>query len=123
MIFRQLDSNHDWTFGKGLACYAQNEDAINLNIQTTVLSWVGDCFFDLTIGINWLQLLEIGQQSNLEQSLQALILSCYGVVGITQASAVFNQDTRKLDVQYNITTVYTQNYTSQVSIVSNTVGV
>lgn len=123
MIFRQLDSNHDWTFGKGVACYAQNEDAINLNIQTTLLSWVGDCFFDLQIGINWLKLLNTGQQANLQSALQVALLNCYGVVAVQTASASFNQDTRNLDVQYSVTTIFNTNYQSQVSILSNTAGV
>lgn len=120
MIFRQLDSNHDWTFGKGIACYAQNEQAIDLNIQTSLLSWVGDCFFSLKYGIDWTRFLDTGQQNNLEIALQTLILGCYGVVGVTTASAFFDPQTRLLSVKYIATTIFSQSYQSQVSILVGT---
>ena len=122
MIFRQLDSNGDWTFGKGRSNYAQNEDAVDVNIRTSLLSWNGDCFFDLKAGIDWTRLLDTGQQRNLQVALESLILKSYGVVGVSSAFATFNAVTRGLDVQYNVTTVFSQNFSSQVSILAGTVG-
>lgn len=123
MIFRQLDSNGDWTFGKGIANYAQNDGAIALNIRTSLLSWVGDCFFDLPAGIEWIRLLDTGQQNNLQIALQSLILKSYGVVSVESVSALFNINTRKLDVQYKVETIFSANFQSQVSILAGTVGV
>lgn len=122
MIFRQLDADHDWTFGKGIANYAQNDQAIALDVQTSLLSWVGDCFFDLQAGIDWSRLLDTGQQKNLQIALETNILQRYGVVNVSAASAFFNADTRKLNVSFNITTIFSQSFQSQVSIIANTVG-
>lgn len=116
MIFRQLDSSGDWTFGKGIANYAQNEAAINLNIQTALLCWVGDCFFALKFGIDWTRLLDTGQQKNLQLALQTLILGLYGVVGVDTVSAFFDPTTRKLSVKYAATTIFSQSFQSQVDV-------
>lgn len=122
MIFRQLDSNGDWTFGKGKSNYAQNAEAVAVNIRTSLLSWVGDCFFDLKFGVDWTRLLDTGQQENLQIALQTIILQSYGVVGVTAVSAAFNQNTRNLDVQYNATTIFSQSFQQQVQILAGAVG-
>jgi hypothetical protein len=122
MIFRQLDVNHDWTFGKGIANYAQQDSAIALDVQTSLLSWVGDCFFDLQFGIAWARLLDTGQQANLQTALQSLILKSYGVVSVNSVSALFNPITRNLGVNFNIETIFSKSFQQQVSIVANTAG-
>jgi len=122
MIFRQLDSTGDWTFGKGTANYVQNNDAVSLNIKTRLLAWVGDCFFDLQGGVDWTRLLDTGQQQNLQVALQSVILQSYGVVSVSEVSASFNADTRRLDVQYSVVTVFSTNFKSQVSILAGAVG-
>lgn len=122
MIFRQLDANGDWTFGKGIANYAQNELALNLNISTTVKSWKGDCFFALQFGVDWKRFLDTGQQKNLQAGLQNAIAQCYGVVGVTAASAQFDPVTRKLSSQYKITTIFSPSYVRQISILTGNTG-
>lgn len=52
MIVRALDINGDWTFGQGKGNYLTNQAAIAQNVQTRLLSFLGDCFFDPTAGIN-----------------------------------------------------------------------
>lgn len=118
MIFRNLDANGDWTFGQGLSNYAKAELAIDLNIKTRILSWVGNCFFDLPAGIDWLTRLDKGQQQNLVNDLTALILQSYGVVAVN--SIGYNLDAeRVITVTYNIQTIYTRAFQSSVS---STVG-
>lgn len=120
MIFRQLDLNGDWTFGRGIANYTQNEQAINLNIRTTLLSWVGDCFFSLQYGIDWTRFLDTGQQKNLQIALQTAILGTYGVVGVSAVSAVFDPTSRRLSVVYVATTIFSKNFQAQVDILVGT---
>lgn len=122
MIFRQLTPNGDWTFGKGVANYAQNQDAIALNILTSVKSWVGDCFFSLQFGINWKQLMNTGQQSNLNAALQNLLLRTYGVVSIVSSSVNFNPNTRLFSASYTVNTVYSQTVVDQVNILTGPFG-
>lgn len=120
MIFRQVTASGDWTFGKGTSNYAQNEAAIDLNIQTAILSWVGDCFFDLQFGIDWTRFLDTGQQTNLQVALQTLILSLYGIVGVESVSAVFDPVTRRLTTRYSVTTIFSRSFQSQVDILVGT---
>lgn len=122
MIFRQLNSSGDWTYGAGLSNYATAQQAIALNIQTSILMWQGDCFFSLAGWINWKGLLNIGTQNDLDSALQNIISQCYGVMGIVSATVVTNPTTRQFFPTYTIDTVYSQQITSQVQILSGQVG-
>lgn len=122
MIFRNLDANGDWEWGAGAENYLRNEAAIELNIETSIKCWVGDCFFALQFGINWKALLAVGQQQALDSALQTLILSSYGVVSLVSAGVVFNPATRNLTASYTINTVYSQNVTNTLSVLPGVQG-
>lgn len=104
MIFRSLTSDHDWTFGAGKANYAADDIAIGYNINTRILSWLGDCFFDQTAGIDWANRLgSKNQEQLLENDLRSIILKSFGVTGIIDVSvSLVDRDFR---ATYNITTV------------------
>ena len=114
MIFRQLTSLGDWTFGKGVNDYATDQNAINLNIQTRLLSWVGDCFFALSDGIDWRNRLGPGQQDPLVDEIQSNILNAFGVVGINSVVAIFDGLTRSIRITYNIQTIFSPSFQSQI---------
>lgn len=120
MIHRQLDANHDWTFGKGVQNFAREQQAIALNIDTLLLSWVGDCFFNLQSGVNWKQLLNYGQQANLDAALQSVLSGAYGVVRLVSASVLFNPSTRNVAATYVVDTVYSQSVKNQITIFDST---
>lgn len=122
MIFRQITSNGDWTFGAGLGNYASNEQAINLNIQTSILMWQGDCFFSLPGWVNWKGLMNVGTQQSLDAALQTLLSQLDGVMAITNASVVVNTTTRAFYATYTIDTVYSQQVTNQIQILSGQTG-
>lgn len=123
MNFRQLTSLGDWTFGAGLGNYASAQQAINLNIRTSVLMWAGDFFTSLPGWINWRGVLNVGQQSNLNTQLFNLLSSCYGVQAVISASIVVNPTTRMAVATYTVDTIYSQQITSQVQILSGQTGV
>lgn len=110
MIIRKLDGSHDWMFGKGLANYAFNEDAISENIQTRIFSWLGDCFFAPDDGVDWKSRLEIGQQVNLTNEIKVLIQQSEGVVGVNSVVLTFNGRTRLGTIVYNIDTIYSSGF-------------
>lgn len=122
MLFRQLTSSGDWTFGAGLGNYAPDQQSINLNLDTSIKMWAGDCFFSLSGWINWKGLLNVGQQANLDTALQALISQAYGIQRVVSASVVVNATTRQFFATYVVDTVYTQQVTSQVQILSGQTG-
>ena len=122
MTFRQLTASGDWTFGAGLGNYASGQQAINLNIQTSVLMWAGDCFFSLSGWINWKGLLNVGTQNQLNAALQSLLASCYGVTNIVAAAVVVNPTTRMSSATYTVDTVYTTQVINVVQILSGQPG-
>lgn len=106
MIFRQLTALGDWTFGRGINCYATKIGAIELNIRTRLLSWKGNCFFALNDWVDWLNRLDKGQEQNLLQELKNVILQSQGVVSIVSFAGVLNRDTRQYVVTFTIETDY-----------------
>lgn len=118
MNFRQLTSSGDWTFGAGLANYASAQQAIELNIKTAVLMWAGDFFASLNGWINWKGALSTADQTALNAALETLLLQCYGVTSVVSSKVLVNRTTRQFFATYVVTTVYSQQVTSQVQILS-----
>lgn len=116
MIIRKIDGTGDWTFGKGIASYATDEAAIEQNIKTRLLSWVGDSFFALTEGVDWRNRLDVGQQANLVAEVKAYILRSFGVVGILNFTPVFNSAGRLESVTYTIQTIFSTSFQRTLSL-------
>ena len=114
MIIRQINGQNDWQFGKGLASYAFDEQAVEENVQTRLKSWVNDCFFALRDGIDWRARLDVGQEAELKDELTAAILQSYGVISVD--SVTLTRDTkRNLVVTYTISTIFGQAFTGLLS--------
>lgn len=115
MIFRNLDQNGDWTFGKGQNDYARANEAIGLNIKTRVLSWVDDCFFDMKAGIDWANRLgSKNQRPLLEQDLKRIISQSQDVTGLLKFDTILNG--RAFSASYTITTIYSQSYQNLIQV-------
>lgn len=109
MIFRELDENHDWVFGRGLQNMTRENQAIGLNIKTRILSWVGDCFFDMNAGIDWVNRLgSKNQRALLELDLKRIILQSDGVTGILAFDT--NLIGRRFSASYTVSTIYSQDF-------------
>lgn len=114
MAFRNLTANHDWVFGSGKNSYVVEQQEIALNIETRVLSFLGDCFFATSEGIDWWNLLDIGKQTQLENSVQETIKNTEGVTGINSVDIIIGAN-RKLTISYDIQTIYSQSYTGEIT--------
>lgn len=113
MIIRNLDENHDWTFGHGLNNYLSGQPAVGLNIDTRLLSWVGDCFFDLQACIDWKNRLgNKNQRALLELDLKRVILTSFGVTGITSFGTTLN--VRDFFAQYDVSSIFSQSYQNSI---------
>jgi hypothetical protein len=107
MRVRALDANGDWTYGQGQNNYKVNQAAIQQNIQTRCLSFLGDCFFDLGAGIDWFNFLGGSKdQLALQLAISAVILNTSGVTGINLVLVSLDDTTRQFTVQYQVQTVY-----------------
>lgn len=115
MTFRALDSNGDWVFGRGVNSYTKNNEAIGLDIKTRLQSWVNDCFFALTEGIDWYNRLgKKDQRALLELDIRRIILQTEGVTGILEFDTILND--RSLSVYYSVETIYTTAYQETINV-------
>lgn len=83
---RALDDNHDFTFGKGTNDYFRDIDAVVQNLNTRLLSVVGDCFFDLGAGVDWFNFIGSKDQQSLNLAISTVILNTAYVIGLLQLS-------------------------------------
>lgn len=105
MAFRNLDGNHDWTFGLSKNNYVTENKEIALNIKTRVLSFIGDCFFAPLEGINWWELLEYNKRDEIELEVMNTIANTDGVVEIINIDTFINSRREQI-LSYNVKTVY-----------------
>ena len=111
MIIRAIDTLGDWTFGKGKQNYLKTDQAIAENIQTRLLCFFHDCFFDYTSGIDWVRLLGTpGTKTEITLSCRGVILQSYGVTSMNSISVSVDSNRRILNLIYNINTIFTRNF-------------
>ncbi len=116
MIFRQITSDGDWTFGKGIAGYAVDEAAIELNVRTRLLSWKGNWFKGLNDFVDWINRLDRGQETNLDRELQIVILQSFGVVGVNSIKVDLNRNTRLITLTYNMATIFGPSFINTLNL-------
>lgn len=114
MSIRNLDKNHDWTFGSSKSNYVTQNQEIALNLKTRILSFLGDCFFAVNEGIDWFNLLDYRYQDRLENSLQEVIIQTPGVIGINSIDIITNAN-RRITISYDIQTIYSSSYTDEIT--------
>ncbi len=117
MIIRALTSDHDWTFGQGKSNYLSNNNAIAENIQTRLLSFLGDCFFDMQAGIDWISLLGTkNTKDEIVLSCKAVISNSYGVVRVNSVDIVATNDIRRAVITYNIDSIFSTSFTQSTGV-------
>ena len=114
MSFRNLDSAHDWTWGANKSNYVTGNQEIALNLETRILSFLGDCFFATNEGIDWFNLLDYRYQERLENAVQETIKNTDGVTGINSVDLIVNAD-RQIRISYDVQTIYSQSYKGEVT--------
>ena len=118
MIIRAIDTNGDWTFGKGKSSYKSSQLALNQNIATRLQEWKGDCFFDNDAGIDWKnRLAKRSQVAPLQDEIRTVLLKTDGVTSVANIDLNFNSINRNLAVSYSVKTIYS------TEIESNTVNI
>ena len=115
MIIRKTDANNDWTFGGGLTSYAKDEAAIEQNIKSRVLSWMYDCFFAQLDGIDYANLMQKNRGTMLTKAITYQVASAFGVININSIDAVYDPVTRRLTVNYNIDTVFSNSFQGAIN--------
>ena len=108
MRVRENDpATNDWTFGSGQNNYLSNNDAVAQIIKTRLLSFLGDCFFDITAGIDWFNFLGGKNAIALNLAISSVILNTTNVTSILQLSVNLTSN-RLFSVSYRVQTTYSQ---------------
>lgn len=115
MIFRALDSDGDWIFGSGKSSYARFNDAIILNIETSLKTFATECFFNPDVGQPWFDIINNRNKDVVVLFIKNAIAQLYGVIGINEVSYNYGLD-RVLEIKYNISTQYEKNLQGTVII-------
>lgn len=106
MMVRQVDTaTGDWTFGHGLNNYVRANQAVMQNIATRLRSVLGDCFFDVSAGIDWFNLLGAKDETALQLAIAAVILNTTGVTKMVNLGVTRNA-ARLVTVSYQVLTQY-----------------
>lgn len=113
MITRRLDTNHDMTFGQGLANFAIEAEATAQRVYTRLQLLNGEWFLNTDAGIPYLQEILV-KPENLplaESLIKKTILQTDGIQEITAFDMIFDRATRKLDIAATVTNEFgtTQN--------------
>ncbi len=117
MIFRGITGSNDWTFGQGANSYFTKQAAVAANIKTSLMFFRNDCFWSMTSGIDWKNLLGTKQpaaQANIVLQTRATIAGCEDVVRINSLNATINPVTRRLTLAYVIDTTFSRGVTGFV---------
>lgn len=118
MRIRALDATGDWQDGFGLNSYNYALAAIEENIQTSLMSFLNDCFWQLNFGIDWWNLLGAknpAAQANILLQVRQMIANCFGVTKINSVNATFDSRSRELSIQYNVSTIYSSTVSGSVT--------
>lgn len=113
MSFRNLDGNHDWTFGVGRNNYVVENQEVGLNIKTRVLSFLGDCFFAPLEGIDWWHLMEYNKREEMENSVMNVIATTPDVTQVNQIDSILNAR-RELKLNYDVDSIYSSNLQDEI---------
>lgn len=106
MIVRTLDSDHDWTFGRGKNNYLSANKAVAQSINTRLNSFLNDCFFDINAGLDWFNLIGSKNKLALELAISNEILNTENVIALLELSTNLDNN-REITISYSVTTVYT----------------
>lgn len=116
MIFRGLDQNGDWVFGKGRNSFLQSTDAWMMNIKTRLLCFLGDCFFDTEAGIDWWNFLGGKDSKSLIASIQRVVLRSSNVKRIVDMN--FSLTNRKFSIALSVEFANGQTVTDTVEVLN-----
>ena len=102
-----LDSNSDWTFGRGKSNYLTERNAIGQNVRTRLRSFANDWYLDIEHGIPWIQLLgNLGTERRILRAVERTVLQTEGVLQITRLEIVRRDGNRGVTIRVDYTDVY-----------------
>lgn len=115
--FRGITAANDWTFGQGANTYFTREKAIAADVRTALRFFLNDCFFAMSTGIDWWNLLGAKNptaKNNILLQTRQTIITREGVVRINSVDATIDSARRSVTIRYSIDTIFSRNVTGTV---------
>lgn len=104
-VIRALDENGDFAFGQNKSNYIKDEYALKQNIQTRLLEWKNDCFFDKDAGIDYDYFLTSKQtKTEFENAIRLVILQTEDVRSIERF--LVQVESRSMKIFATISSIY-----------------
>ena len=101
--------------------YLSGQAAVALNIKTRLLCFLNNCPWDMSAGIDWITLLgKTNTQTQIQLAVRSVILKSFGVVRLNSLSVAFIN--RKLTLNWNIDSQFTQNFIQKLEQIINPLG-
>jgi hypothetical protein len=109
-MYRQLDTNGDYTFGKGGGNFWKNvPDAVAQAVLTRLKLFKGEWHLDTTAGTPYEdQIIGMGAVATFDAAIKNVILNTPGVNSIVNYVSGFNPSTRAVAIALIIDTPYGQ---------------
>jgi len=115
MRVSRIDSNGDWTFGKGHANYLRRSDAIAQNVVTRLRSFVDDWFADIDAGLPWFELLGArNTRDRILREIERAVLATDGVRSIERLRIVEVDANRNARIELIYTDIFDERFSDTV---------
>lgn len=120
MKVRELDKNHDWSFGLSLANYLDKSQAIAQCVKTKLLSLKNDWFLNRNDGIEWFDYLTKNPNTRqLEIDVKTEVFKVDGVISIDSFDILLDTDTREFLIQISYTDKYNNSNEASFNVTDN----
>lgn len=108
MLYRKLDPNGDYSFGRGAADFWRDvPDAVAQSVRTRLHLEQGEWYLDSAEGTPWrTQVLGKRTESTRDLMVQMRVTETTGVNELVSYSSDLNRDTRGFSVALTIDTIY-----------------
>jgi hypothetical protein len=108
MIYRKLDDNGDYVFGKGKGAFLKDSpEAVAQAVKTRLGLFEGEWFLNIAAGTPYYtQILGKGKMTKYDAAIKAVILGTQGVRFIISYASTVNRDSRKLSINCTLQTIY-----------------
>lgn len=112
-----LDVNGDWRFGRGLAVYISNAQAVRQNVVTRLKSFASDWFLDTGANIDWIDLLgRRGTREEIMREVERVTLATEGVTTITALSIDVKTSSREASIMLSFGTIFDIDFEEEIGI-------
>jgi hypothetical protein len=115
MIYRKLDENGDYVFGRNQNSYLQDASAVNQAVVTRLRQLIYEWWEDLEDGIPvWQKILGNRNKQEAEQIIRERIQKTKYVKSILSFEPTWDNETRTLTIQTSIDTEFGQTDINEV---------